>query len=156
MVYASKHGSTKDISEYICQELQKSGLTAVSFAAVNAPSPTPYDIVVLGSAVYAGSWRKDAIKYVENHKSILKQKTIWLFSSGPVGDPLKPTAENSVHLDNTIDSLKPLEHIIFSGKIDRNALSFGEKAIASALHVPEGDYRDWEAIAEWAKKIAEA
>jgi menaquinone-dependent protoporphyrinogen oxidase len=156
VVYASKHGSTKEIGEYLCQELQKTGITAVSFAVANAPSPTAYDIVVLGSAVYAGSWRKEAIKFADNHTSILKQKTVWLFSSGPIGDPPKPAAENSVHLDSILDGLNSREHIIFSGKIDRSRLSFGEKAIASALHVPEGDFRNWEAIADWAKKIAKA
>ena len=31
--------------------------------------------------------------------------------------------------------------------------AFGEKAVAIALRVPDGDYRDWDEIGEWASKI---
>ncbi len=46
------------------------------------------------------------------------------------------------------------EHQIFSGKIDRSKLSFGEKAIMIAVKAPEGDFRDWDAIDSWARRIA--
>jgi menaquinone-dependent protoporphyrinogen oxidase len=35
-------------------------------------------------------------------------------------------------------------------------LSFPERAIVSALHVPEGDFRDWPEIRRWATEIATA
>jgi menaquinone-dependent protoporphyrinogen oxidase len=34
--------------------------------------------------------------------------------------------------------------------------SFGEKAIVMALRAPEGDFRDWDEIREWAAAIAQA
>ena len=35
-------------------------------------------------------------------------------------------------------------------------LAFPERAIVSALRVPEGDFRDWAAISGWAAGIATA
>ena len=35
------------------------------------------------------------------------------------------------------------DHRVFAGKLVRKQLGFGDKAIAVALRVPEGDFRDW-------------
>jgi len=48
------------------------------------------------------------------------------------------------------------EHRIFAGKLVRKQLSFPERAIVSALRVPEGDFRDWTEIRQWAAGIADA
>lgn len=47
-------------------------------------------------------------------------------------------------------------HQVFAGKLDKHALGFGEKAIVLALRAPEGHFRDWDAIRNWAHGIAEA
>jgi menaquinone-dependent protoporphyrinogen oxidase len=49
-----------------------------------------YDAVVLGSAVYAGHRLKPARKLVDRCGAALAARPVWLFSSGPVGDPPKP------------------------------------------------------------------
>jgi hypothetical protein len=36
---------------------------------------------------------------------------------------------------------------------DKRSLGFGEKAIVLALRAPEGDFRDWQEIREWAVSI---
>jgi menaquinone-dependent protoporphyrinogen oxidase len=38
----------------------------------------------------------------------------------------------------------------------RKQLSFPERAIVLALHVPEGDFRDWTEVRQWAAGIASA
>jgi menaquinone-dependent protoporphyrinogen oxidase len=43
---------------------------------------------------------------------------------------------------------------VFSGKIDKAKLGFGERAITMALRAPEGDFRDWVEIEAWADGIA--
>jgi menaquinone-dependent protoporphyrinogen oxidase len=45
---------------------------------------------------------------------------------------------------------------VFAGKLLRKRLGFADKAIAVALRVPDGDFRDWTAIREWAAGIADA
>ena len=48
------------------------------------------------------------------------------------------------------------EHQVFAGKLVRKQLSFPERAIVSALRVPEGDFRDWTEIRQWAAQIADS
>ena len=50
----------------------------------------------------------------------------------------------------------PADHRVFAGKLVRKQLSFPERAIVSALRVPEGDFRDWTEIRQWAAQIADA
>ena len=48
------------------------------------------------------------------------------------------------------------EHRVFAGRIDKSRLSLAEKAIVKALKVPEGDWRDFDAVAAWAGEIADS
>ena len=45
-----------------------------------------YDAVVLGSAVYIGGWRKEAVKFLKDNEGALAERTVWVFSSGPAGE----------------------------------------------------------------------
>jgi len=45
---------------------------------------------------------------------------------------------------------------VFAGKIDRDQLSFPEKAIVVALRVRSGDFRRWDEVEDWAGEIADA
>jgi menaquinone-dependent protoporphyrinogen oxidase len=44
---------------------------------------------------------------------------------------------------------------VFSAKIDKTKLSFGEKAMVVAVRAPVGDFRDWNEIESWATEIAD-
>jgi menaquinone-dependent protoporphyrinogen oxidase len=61
-----------------------------------------FDAVVLGSAVYMGQWMKPARELVEGSSAELAARPVWLFSSGPVGEPAKPA-------DNPVDVAKILQ-----------------------------------------------
>ena len=47
-------------------------------------------------------------------------------------------------------------HQMFFGALDAGKLSFGERMLVKALKAPEGDFRNWDEIACWAKDIARA
>ena len=76
-----------------------------------------------------------------------------MFSSGPIGDPPKPQ-EDPVDASSLVELTGARDHRVLAGKLDRRALNFGEKAIVMALRAPEGDFRDWNEIREWAAGIA--
>jgi menaquinone-dependent protoporphyrinogen oxidase len=80
---------------------------------------------------------------------------VWLFSSGPVGDPPKPE-EDPVDVAEVLAATRAREHRVFAGKLVRKQLAFPERAIVTALRVPDGDFRDWAAITGWAGAIATA
>ena len=72
-----------------------------------------------------------------------------------VGDPPKPE-EDPVDVADLLAATDAREHRIFAGKLVRKQLSFPERAIVAAQRVPEGDFRDWTQIRQWAAAIADA
>jgi menaquinone-dependent protoporphyrinogen oxidase len=47
------------------------------------------------------------------------------------------------------------DHRVFSGKLVRKELRLGERALATAMRVHDGDFRDWDDIRSWASSIAD-
>ena len=154
VIAASKHGATAEIGRRIGEVLRSRG-NVVTIEPPERAVVTGYDVVVLGSAVYAGHWLPAARDLVERSGAELASRPTWLFSSGPVGDPPKPQ-EDPVDVAPILDATKAVEHRIFAGRIDRGTLSFPERAIVAALRVPSGDFRPWEEIETWAHGIADA
>ena len=152
---ASKHGATRKIAQVIGDALRDQGLDPTVIEPEQVDTVDDYDAVVLGSAVYAGHWVKPARELVERLGSELAERPVWLFSSGPIGDPPKPD-EDPPDMAEIIAATGAREHRLFAGKLIRQQLSFPERAIVSALRVPEGDFRDWPEITGWAVGIATA
>jgi menaquinone-dependent protoporphyrinogen oxidase len=152
---ASRHGSTAEIARAIGYTLSSAGLEVDIRRPEEVTTMAPYVGVVLGSGVYAGRWLEPMKKLIERESAALAVKPVWLFSSGPLGDPPKPTDEptDGVQLR---ESLHAIDHAVFPGRLDRNELGFTEKAIVSLVHAADGDFRSWQPIASWATTIAEA
>ncbi len=105
--------------------------------------------------MYVGRWLAPARRFVEEHRDALSARPVWLFSSGPLGDPLKPDEEHAVAIDEIVSSTHARGHLLFAGKLDTRRLGFGERAVVHAVRAAEGDFRDWERIEGWAAGIAE-
>ena len=150
---ASKHGATYEMAEWIGETIRASGAQVEVARPDEISSIHDVDVVVLGSAVYAGHWLGPATTFAQVFRDELRTRTVFLFSSGPVGDPAKPDTE-AVDVEPIRMSTDAVEHRTFPGRIDRKSLGFGEKALVTALRVPDGDFRRREEIDEWAREIA--
>lgn len=157
---ASRHGATREIAEAVGASLRRSGLEATVVDLEEATGRpidvADHDAVVLGSAIYMGRWQRSARDFVAEHGADLAAQPLWLFSSGPLGDPPEPAEDHAVDLDDLIGELMPCEHRVFTGRLDRGALGAREKAVVRIVKAPEGDFRDWDEIFDWARSIAEA
>jgi menaquinone-dependent protoporphyrinogen oxidase len=151
---ASKYGATEEIAKEIGNVIAAQGHDVSVRAIDQLTEIGESDAVVVGSAVYAGHWLKSAKEFVEQHVEALAARPVWLFSSGPLGDPPKPE-EDPVDAASLIEATKCKEHHVFAGKLDKKRLNFAERAIARALRAPEGDFRDWDEIRKWAAGIAD-
>ena len=150
---ASRHGATVEIAASIGAALQAAGLETYVLAPSEVDGLAGYDAAVIGSAVYVGRWLEPARDLVEHHKAALLCIPVWLFSSGPVGDPPKP-AEEPADAQALSDLVHAKGHRTFPGAIDRTKLGFGERAIMAAVRAPEGEFRPWGEIEAWAQEIA--
>jgi menaquinone-dependent protoporphyrinogen oxidase len=154
VVWASKYGSTQEIAEAIADVLRDRGLDVDLLTVEDVGDVAAYDAVVVGSAVYAGHWLKPARELVDRLAPVIATRRVWLFSSGPIGDPPMPE-EDPVDVQDIRERTNAVHHRVFAGKLVKQQLSFGEKAIVMALRAPEGDFRDWTAIRQWASEIAD-
>ena len=152
---ASRHGSTAMMADCIREELEGLGHRAHVLAPELVTDVSSYDAVVLGSGVYGGRWLGAARKVAARLEADFRHRPIWLFSSGPVGDPAKPTQPPADALELT-RRLQAEDHQVFEGRLDRTQLGVGERLIVRAVRAPSGDYRQWPAITAWARLIGDA
>ena len=129
---ASRHGSTQEIAKALASRLSDSpagrtaGMTAFAASVDHHPDPAQYSAVVLGSAVYAGRWLEPARTYAATYGAALRGRPVWLFSSGPIGEPPFPP-------DEPHDAAPLLQltgargHRVFPGRLAKARLSFGER-----------------------------
>jgi menaquinone-dependent protoporphyrinogen oxidase len=151
---ASKYGATSEIAQAVADLLAAKSLEVSVAPPGQVGGIEEFDAVVLGSAVYMGQWMKPARELAERSASALAARPVWLFSSGPVGEPAKP-ADNPVDVTKILQATKARDHRIFTGKLIRKHLSFPDRAMASAIRAQEGDFRNWAEIREWATGIAD-
>jgi len=154
VAYATKLGSTREIAEAVGEVIRRSsaGVEVDVVPARDVQDVTPYGAVVLGSALYAAHWRRDANRFVTRYLADLQARPVWLFSSGPLDRsadwgrlPVAPAVEL------TTEAIGARDHRTFGGRLLADAPVDPQ---VLATH-PVGDFRDWEAIRAWAAGIAE-
>ena len=153
---ASKHGATAEIAAAIGRRLAQSGHDVDVASPDEVARIGDYGAVVLGSGVYAGRGLKPGREFADRFQSELAGTRVWLFSSGPVGDTQPAPDMDPDDLPELKQSLDVAGHALFAGKLDKEVLSFPEKAIMKAVRATEGDFRDWDAIDHWAAEISES
>jgi menaquinone-dependent protoporphyrinogen oxidase len=150
VAYASKLGSTGEIAETIAQVLRDAGHRALAVPARDVRSLDEWDAVILGSAVYAAYWQKDARAFADRFRDGLKARPLWLFSGGPL-DRRLARADQPItpHGAEITADLGARAHRTFGGRLSPKA-----DVPAQVLQTHRlGDFRDWQAIVEYAHRI---
>jgi menaquinone-dependent protoporphyrinogen IX oxidase len=78
LVYATRHGSTREIADAIAAELRAAFGDVDVREAASAPPPAGYDAVVVGGPMIMG-WHRDAERYVKRHRDQLASVPLALF-----------------------------------------------------------------------------
>jgi menaquinone-dependent protoporphyrinogen IX oxidase len=125
VLYFTKYGSTKKYAEWITEEL-KGDIFDIKDARLNQLHE--YDIILLGSALYAGNM-KGINLFVDNYEKI-KDKKLVLFTCG-VADYSKEENCDSIYkrLEEAIPKniLDTIKIFYLRGSIDYKKLSFIHK-----------------------------
>lgn len=157
VVYATKTGCTAGIAEAIGEGLRAAGVTVDVKAAEEKPDPAAYDAVLVGSGVRAGLWHAHAKQWLVGHADALKAQPLALFTACLTmhTNPEKADevrAYTDLLLSET--GLQPVDVGLFPGMNMPKTFSLPERLIMKAMKAPEGDFRDMEAAAAWARDIA--
>ncbi|MFK4084835.1 flavodoxin domain-containing protein [Kribbella sp. NPDC020789] len=155
VAYASKMGATAEIAEAIGDELRARGHEADVRNVADVAAVTPYDAVVLGSAIYAGRWRRPAIAFLRRHRDELRQRQVWLFHSGPLGPGKDEDQRIPASVGRLAHSIGATPPVTFGGRLEP-ATATGFLARRMAQGELAGDCRDWPKIHAWAADISAA
>jgi len=152
VAYASKMGSNAEVAEAIALVLVEAGLEAEVLPVREVKDLSTYDAVVLGSALYAAHWRRDAHRFVAKRREVLATKALWLWSSGPLDRVLAASdLPPSANVLETMGDTPFRSHRTFGGKLDPDAPDVDEQIL---LTHHQGDFRDWTKIRAYAAEIA--
>lgn len=155
---ASRQGSTADIAEAIGDTLRSHDFDVNVVPPDEVVDVAAYDAFVVGSAIYVGHWLEDATAFVDRFAPALSTRPVWLFTSGPVGDPsrrlVRQMTADPVELPRLLALTGAREHRIFAGRLEREGLRGAHRLSLAVFRGFEGDWRDWAAIESWAGEIA--
>ena len=153
VAYASKHESTHEIAEAIAEQLWLHGLLVDTSDADRVDEVEPYAAVVLGSAVYANRWRASATRFLKRHREALRQRPLWIFTSGPL-DPADDRDHTPARVRRLAEKAGAKGHATFGGRLPDEPSTFVERAMVRSTPAEKRDARDWAAIRRWADAVA--
>ena len=151
VAFASKLGSTGEIAEALAEELRSAGHHASAHSVREVKGLDGWDAVVLGSAIYAAHWQRDARRFTTRFQAELAARPLWLFSGGPL-DARQARADLPItpHGAEITAGLGALAHRTFGGRLAADA-PIDPQVLATH---PIGDFRDWDAIRAYGRQIA--
>jgi len=166
VAYASRHGATAAIAEGVAARLRDAGMIAEARPVAQVSDVEAYDAFVIGAAAYMFHWLKEATRFVKRHRTVLAERPVWLFSSGPLGTDTVDEEGRDVleaarprEFDELHDLVDPRGERVFFGAWDPEApaVGLGERLLRHMPAndaMPAGDFRDWPEIDAWAAEIA--
>jgi len=154
VVYASKMGSTAEIAEAIGRQLTERGFSVDVTSTDHALDARKYGAVIVGSAVYLRRWDKKAVHYLQDQAPDLAERPTWLFQSGPCGPDALEHFEAPHVVTQLCIEIGATGPKTFGGNLDphRAKTWLAKKVTNGDL---SGDFRDWDAIREYANEIAD-
>ncbi|WP_240134644.1 flavodoxin domain-containing protein [Streptomyces sp. MUM 178J] len=155
VAYGSKHGATAGIADEIGRTLRDDGYDTAVLPAGDVKDVSSYDAVVLGSSLYAGHWHRDARRCAKRNADALRERPVWLFSSGPVDTSADERDITPVPgAAKVMDRLHAREHKTFGGSVTEETPGWIARSIVR--RGKGGDFRNPERIHAWAHHIGEA
>ncbi|HVN55874.1 MAG TPA: flavodoxin domain-containing protein [Anaerolineaceae bacterium] len=155
VAYASTHGSTQEIAEFVAAVLREQGLEAELLPARNVRSLDGYAAVVLGAPLYMFHLHKDAQRFLSRfQKALAGGVPVAIFAGGPFAPAEEKTwQEVRQQLDQELAKfpwLRPAAVEVVGGRFDPNHLRFPWNLVPALKQMQPSDLRNWDAIRAWA------
>ncbi|MBI5931323.1 MAG: flavodoxin domain-containing protein [Chloroflexi bacterium] len=158
VVYATRGGTTRDLAEQVAESLRANGSGVEILAAKKVRDITPYDAVVLGSAIYFRQLMPQAVRFLEQNASYLTTHPIAIFSVG--AQMRKNVTKNHAVVDRWVrgslkgvPQLQPVAIEHFAGAIQFKRLNLLWRLLVLITFSELGDWRNLKAVQDWANRI---
>jgi len=155
VAYATRRGSTGEIAAAVGNELRDLGYGAEVAEMGKVVSLSGFDAVVIGAPVYTGKVLGETAAFAARFRDQLAGIPVAGFVTGiaPVYPKTGEVGEFTGQLVKILEPVPLVAVTMFAGTLDPARLSFLERGMTSLLNVPTGDFRDWKAIAAWAREL---
>lgn len=155
IAYATRCGSTAEISSAIQKALCTLGATVDVRPVKSVTNLDGYRAVVIGSAVRYGNWLPEATEFINLHYERLRDLPTALFTVHVNSrDGSAQSLESRQSYTAAVHKLiGPVSEAFFAGKIDPATLSWVERLMVKIVKSPVGDLRDWNTIRGWAEGL---
>lgn len=155
VTYATRAGSTVDVAKAIGEAFEARGFAADVVPVTTDPPVAGYDAVVVGSAIRMGKWLPEAITFLEEHQAQLAAMPVALFTvhMNNRGDDDASRELREHYLDAVRPLVSPVGTAFFAGAINPERLNLIDRLIVRMVKAPEGDFREWETIHDWAERV---
>lgn len=158
MTYGTWAGSTAGVAEAVGKALASEGLTVEVLPAKGISDVSAYSAVVVGSAIRAGQLNPQALAFLKRNREALSKMPVACFV---VCLTLKEdNEENRAKARAYLDAMRakapqvePVDVGLFAGALDLKKLSLPFRLMMKAMKGEPGDYRNWDAIGEWATQL---
>jgi menaquinone-dependent protoporphyrinogen oxidase len=157
VAYATRYGSTQEVAEAVAATLGERGIEVELQPMREVRTLDQYRAVVLGAPLYMFRWHKDALHFLERHRTALMARPVAIFALGPFHADEKEFQGSREQLDKELAKfpwLAPGVIQIFGGKFDPEELTFPHNLVPALKKMPASDVRDWTAIRAWASNLA--
>ncbi len=158
VAYASWAGSTAEVAEAIGTALRDESLEVDVLDASQVKDITPYQAVVLGSAVRVGNLHKAMPGFINRFARQLAKAPVAYFVVCSTMN--EDTPENCKATRGYLDGLlrrfpaiQPVDIGLFAGKFALKNMGFLMTFILKKANIPEEDRRDWQKINAWAAAL---
>lgn len=152
VTYGSKMGGTAGLAEMVVDGLREEGFSVEIMPAAAVENPEQYEAVIVGGALYAFRWHRDARRFVKRHAAGLRSRPTYLFSSGPLDYSADKRDIPPVKgVEALMKRVGARGHVTFGGRLLPDARGFPASAMAKKN---AGDWRSPDKARAWAHQIA--
>jgi menaquinone-dependent protoporphyrinogen oxidase len=162
--YASVHGSTAEIAQFMAEVLYQKHMTTTVAPVETVRDIRQYDVILPGAPVHGGMWLKPMMIFLRHHQTQLQEKIVfpWL-TCVRVLEPggYRHVIEN--YLPPEVLSLpRMMGSGVFAGKMDAPNIDLQERWTfalrydgGDTMTWLRGDFRDWNKIRDWTEEVVE-
>jgi menaquinone-dependent protoporphyrinogen oxidase len=152
VAYGSKRGGTEGLARDVAEALREEGVTVDVRPARAVRAVDEYDAVVVGGALYAFRWHRDARRFVKRNAGALRERPTYFFSSGPLDDSATQQEIPPVKgVQALMAKVGARRHVTFGGRLTADATGFPASAMAKKN---AGDWRDPAHVRAWVHEVA--
>jgi menaquinone-dependent protoporphyrinogen oxidase len=152
VTWGTERGGTEGIARIIGEQIRSDTVDVDIVPANQTRGLESYDAVIVGGALYANRWHRDARRFVLRNTKVLRRIPVWLFSSGPLDDSAEREAIPPTNqVKALMERVGARAHATFGGRLAPDAKGLPASAMA---RTNAGDWRNPERIRSWAAQVA--